>query len=40
MSENADDFNVFISWSGETSKRIALVVQEWLATTIQAANPF
>ncbi len=31
---------VFISWSGECSKRIALIFRDWLPTVIQAIEPF
>ncbi len=40
MSERTPEYNVFISWSGDVSKRIALVVQDWLSTTVQASSPF
>lgn len=33
-------FNVFISWSGEVSKSVALVLHDWVPTVIQAAEPF
>ncbi len=40
MTDRVPEYDVFISWSGEVSKRIALAAQEWLSTTIQAAVPF
>ena len=40
MTEKQDDFNVFKSWSGTLSKKIAYLVQNWIATTVQHANPF
>ncbi len=40
MTESQDVFNVFISWSGTLSKRIAYIVQDWIATTVQLAIPF
>lgn len=40
MSEKTPEYNVFISWSGEASKRVAHAVQDWLSNTIQAASPF
>ncbi len=33
-------FNVFISWSGDVSRRIASILHEWLPTVIQMAEPF
>jgi hypothetical protein len=40
MTQDAGSHNVFISWSGDLSKRIALAVHDWLPTVIQAVNPF
>lgn len=31
---------VFISWSGESSKKVALIFRDWLPTVIQAIEPF
>lgn len=31
---------VFISWSGERSKKVALIFRDWLPTVIQAIEPF
>ena len=31
---------VFISWSGETSKKIATIFRDWLPTVIQSIDPF
>jgi hypothetical protein len=33
-------FNVFVSWSGPLSRRVAAIVHEWLPTAVQAADPF
>jgi len=32
--------NVFISWSGERSKRVALLLDEWLQCVLQRVKPF
>ncbi|WP_257721520.1 hypothetical protein [Chryseobacterium sp. IHB B 17019] len=32
--------NIFISWSGDTSKQIAEELKNWLPLVIQSANPF
>lgn len=32
--------NVFISWSGEPSRKAAVVLKEWLPSVIQAVDPF
>ena len=32
--------NVFISWSGERSKRVALFLREWLSCVLQNVNPW
>lgn len=36
----ADTNNVFISWSGERSKRAAEALREWLGTVLQNARPW
>jgi hypothetical protein len=33
-------FNIFISWAGTTSRKLAVAVHEWLPMVIQNANPF
>ncbi len=33
-------FKVFISWSGEDSKKIALILRDWLPTVLQQIKPF
>ncbi len=36
----SDMMKVFISWSGELSKKVALIFRDWLPTVIQAIDPF
>ena len=36
----SDIMKVFISWSGECSKKVALLFRDWLPTVIQAIDPF
>ena len=36
----SDIMKVFISWSGERSKKVALIFRDWLPTVIQAIDPF
>lgn len=36
----SDGHNVFISWSGERSRAMAVALDQWLRRVIQAANPF
>ncbi len=35
-----NNMKVFISWSGEKSKKIALIFRDWLPTVIQSIEPF
>ncbi len=35
-----ENMKVFISWSGERSKKVALIFRDWLPTVIQAIEPF
>lgn len=40
-NEKEESFmKVFISWSGEQSKKIALIFRDWLPTVIQSLDPF
>lgn len=36
----ADTYNVFISWSGERSKKVAGALREWLPMVVQTAEPW
>ena len=36
----ADTYNVFISWSGEQSKRVAAALYDWLPMVVQTARPW
>lgn len=36
----SDIMKVFISWSGNRSKKVALIFRDWLPTVIQAIEPF
>lgn len=31
---------VFISWSGDLSKRIAIALKEWIPNVLQSAEPY
>lgn len=35
-----DEYNVFISWSGDRSKHVAEALHEWLPTIVQSARPW
>ena len=36
----ADSLDVFISWSGQRSKALALQLHDWLKAVVQRANPW
>jgi D-arabinose 5-phosphate isomerase GutQ len=38
MNTPKEDALIFISWSGEASKRVALALRELVASAIQTAN--
>jgi len=35
-----DTYNVFISWSGERSKKVAVALYDWLPMVLQTARPW
>ena len=39
-TNGSDIMKVFISWSGNLSKKVALIFRDWLPTVIQAIDPF
>lgn len=40
LRKDKKDMKVFISWSGERSKKVALIFHEWLPQVIQSLEPF
>lgn len=40
MADDESNSNVFISWSGERSKRVASALYEWLPKVVADANPW
>ena len=40
LGTKGDKMKVFISWSGELSKKIAIIFREWLPLVIQSVEPF